>query len=847
MQFTAGTQLGPYEIVAPIGAGGMGEVYKARDTRLHRDVALKILPESFAQDGERLRRFQLEARSAGALNHPNILAIYDIGTHDECPYLVAELLTGESLRDRLSRGRLSTARAIDYARQVAGGLAAAHAKGIVHRDIKPDNLFITKDGYVKILDFGLAKAAAVAPSADEPTRSFGSSVGSVLGTAAYMSPEQACGQPVDQRSDLFSFGCVLYEMLTGARAFQGDSTVDLFTAILTKDPDPSAIAEPALRRIVAHCLEKSPEQRFQSARDIIFALDAITQTDGVPAAAAPAARRPGPRLSWPVVALIVVGAILLAYITFRPAAQTITFHRLTFRRGVIRTARFTPDGQSAVYSAKWEDEPSEVFTTRFDSPGSRPLGFPNTELHSISSTGELALSQNPHAIANGFAPAGTLARAPLADGKPRSLEDKIDFAEFSPDGSQMAIVRETDMGSVLEYPAGHVLYRTVGYISEPRIAPDGARIAFFDHPQSNDNSGALALIDTQGRKRVVADGFVAAQGLAWSPKGDEIWFTATRSGLRYSVRAVTPGGKERVLFSSSVSMVLQDVAKDGRVLITNQEARMKLLFHGAGDVPERELSWLDWSRLCGLSPDGHYVAFDESGEGAGSDSVAYLRETNGAPAVLLGKAASPLFSSDGRSLVTVENDHSAIVISPLEVGQSSRIPMPGYNIGLAGLMADGRRIWFDGNEPGHGRRCYLSDVGGAKPRAVTPEGVRMDPIGPVLKDAYFVSLAGGHPQLYPVDGGAPQPLAGWREDERMAGWSQDGESLYVYSRGEMPAHVYRLNWKSGARTLLFQVAPVDRTGMTTGIQRIRITPDGKQYASSIEQELEELHLAEGFR
>jgi serine/threonine protein kinase len=846
MQFAAGIRLGPYEIVAPIGAGGMGEVYKARDTRLQRDVAIKILPESFAQDGERLRRFQLEARSAGALNHPHILAIYDIGTHEQCPYLVAELLTGETLRERLNRGKLTPGRAIDYARQIASGLAAAHARGIVHRDIKPDNLFITRDGHVKILDFGLAKTAAAAPSGDEPTLSLGSMAGAVLGTVAYMSPEQACGQPVDQRTDLFSFGCVLLEMLTGERAFKGDSTVDLFTAVLTREPDLEGIPNPALRRIVSHCLEKSPEQRFQSARDIVFALDAISQTEAPPLPAT-AATRPRRWLPWALAGLFLICAAVLAGLYFRPV-QTITFHRLTFRRGVIRTARFTPDGQSAVYSAKWEDEPSEVFTARFDSPGSRPLGFPNTELHSISSTGELALSQNPRAIANGFAPAGTLALAPLASGKPRPLQDKVDFAEFSPGGNQMLIVRETDMGSTLEYPAGNVLYRTAGYISEPRISPDGARIAFFDHPQSNDNSGALALLDRQGRKTVVADGFVAAQGLAWSPQGDEIWFTATRSGLRYALRAITPGGKERVLFRSSVSMVLQDVAKDGRVLLTNQEARMKLLFHGAGNGPETELSWLDWSRLCSLSADGRYVAFDESGEGAGAGTVAYLRETSGAPAVLLGQAAAPMFSPDGRSLVMVEESNpSAIVITPLEAGQTIRIPVPGYSISLAGLMADGQRIWFDGHEPGRGRRCYLTDIHGARPRPLTPEGVRMDGIGPVLGDTYFVSLTGGESKLYPLDGGQPHPLPGLRDDERMAGWSQDGQTLFVYARGEMPARVYRLNWKTGARTPLLQVAPVDRTGLTTGIQRIRIPPDGRQYAYSIEQELEELHLAEGLR
>ncbi|MFN8009457.1 MAG: serine/threonine-protein kinase, partial [Terriglobia bacterium] len=279
MSLAPQTQLGPYVILTSIGAGGMGEVYRARDTRLNRDVAIKILPESFAPDQERLRRFTLEAQSTGTLNHPNILAIYDLGSHEGLPYLVSELLEGESLRERLKRSKLNVQKSIDYARQIAAGLGAAHAKGITHRDIKPENLFITKDGRVKILDFGLAKITSAFPAAADGTLSLETSPGAVLGTMSYMSPEQVRGQVVDHRSDIFSFGCVLYEMLSGQRAFGGPTPADTMSSILHHDPPELTNIEgglpPALDRVVRHCLEKNPEERFQSARDLTFALDSL--------------------------------------------------------------------------------------------------------------------------------------------------------------------------------------------------------------------------------------------------------------------------------------------------------------------------------------------------------------------------------------------------------------------------------------------------------------------------------------------------------------------------------------------------------------------------------------------
>src|SRR6266542_3036360 len=269
MTLTAGSRLGPYEILAPLGAGGMGEVYRAKDPRLGREVAIKVLPASFSADPDRLRRFEQEARAAGILNHPNITAIHDIGSHDGSPYVVTELLEGETLRSRIATGALSTRKAIDYAIQIAHGLAAAHEKGIVHRDLKPENLFVTRDGRVKILDFGLAKLkqpeAGAEPQTNLPTGTAGTEPGVVLGTMGYMSPEQVRGKPADQRSDIFAFGAILWEMLSGRRAFHGDTAADTMTAILTKEPPDlsgkDAAIHPGLDRIVRHCLEKNPEER----------------------------------------------------------------------------------------------------------------------------------------------------------------------------------------------------------------------------------------------------------------------------------------------------------------------------------------------------------------------------------------------------------------------------------------------------------------------------------------------------------------------------------------------------------------------------------------------------------
>ena len=360
MSLSAGTKLGPYEVLAPIGAGGMGEVYRARDERLKREVAVKVLPASFSTDPDRLRRFEQEAQTAGGLNHPNITAVHDLGTHDGAPYIVTELLEGETLRARLSGGALSVRKATDYAVQVAHGLAAAHEKGIVHRDLKPENLFVTNDGRVKILDFGLAKLTqadgAVGPQTNLPTLDGGGTEpGVVLGTLGYMSPEQVKGKAADGRSDIFAFGAILYEMLSGSRAFHRDTSAETMSAILREDPpDLSATnknVQPGLERVVRHCLEKNPEERFHSAHDLAFDLEALSGLSGAAASASGAAAHARPRPAWRTL----VGAVLAtalacgvaAYFAIRNAADrpppsstsSPSGAARSSRRGSLRTVR----------------------------------------------------------------------------------------------------------------------------------------------------------------------------------------------------------------------------------------------------------------------------------------------------------------------------------------------------------------------------------------------------------------------------------------------------------------------------------------------------------------------------
>ena len=545
MGLPPGTKLGPYEIASTLGAGGMGEVYRARDTRLGRDVAIKVLPESVAKDADRLLRFEQEARTIAALNHPNILGIFDVGEQGATRYLVSELLEGETLRQKLEVGPVSIRRATEYAAQIANGLAAAHAKGVIHRDLKPENIFIVKTGGVKILDFGLAKAPQAATAAAgtlETVGITGTTPGMVMGTVGYMSPEQVRGERVDHRTDIFSFGAVLYEMVSGKRAFQRGSAVETMSAILKEDPpelsESSVAISPGIDRIIRRCLEKSPERRFQSASDLAFAIEALSGPSGA-SAAVQAIARPN-RHPWIAAAVIAVAVLAAAFaVGLRLARPSVpSFRQLVSGPGMISSARFTPDGQNVVYGAAWRGKPFELFTTRIDSIESRSLTLPPADVTGISQAGDMLILLGWHSR-YWWNMTGTLARTALSGGTPRPLLEDVCAADIDAGGKEVAVVRCGGSQQTLEYPLGHVIYRTAGWVDHMRFSPNGDAIGFLDHPIAGDDRGYVAWVDRQGKVTRVTDEWGALKGLAWTPNGEELWFSGDRGGEQDEIWSAT--------------------------------------------------------------------------------------------------------------------------------------------------------------------------------------------------------------------------------------------------------------------------------------------------------------------
>ena len=861
MTLAPGTRLGPYEILAPIGAGGMGEVYRARDPRLGREVAIKVLPASFSQDPDRLKRFEQEARAAGVLNHPGITAVHDFGMHDGAPYIVTELLEGETLRNRLLSGPLPVRKALDYAIQIAKGLAAAHEKGIVHRDLKPENLFLTKDGRVKILDFGLAKLKpenAETGQTDLKTVSGGTEPGVVLGTMGYMAPEQVRGKAADARSDIFAFGTVLYEMLSGQRAFRGDSAADTITAILSKEPrdlsQTNKDVHPGIDRIVRHCLEKNPEERFQSSRDVAFDLESLSGVSA-PTGAVPTASA-APRRRWVAPALIAAAVALAAGLAAGYGFGRKTgyvpppnYQQLTFRRGEIYSARFAPDGQTVVYAAAWDGKPVELFATRTDRPESRVFGLVGADLLGISKTGEMVVSLDRH-IDGPFTRSGTLAEVGVSGGvAPREILKDVQWADWGPNGKDLAVVRDVSLRSQLEFPAGHVLYQTAGWISHPRVAPDGNLVAFLDHPQRGDDGGMVAVVDRAGKKTTLGGGFASEYGLAWSPSGKEVWITGAKVGANRAVHALTLAGGERLLARVTQSLTLQDVAQDGRVLMAHDSIRIGILAGQQGQPKERELAWLDWSSLFDVSDDGKTILFSETGEGSGPAYATFIRGTDGSPPIRLGEGGGQALSPDGQwAMVQVGREKRTLTLYPTGAGEKKVLPTGDLEPqGGGSFSPDGKRLIFTANEPGRGSRIYVLEIAGGKARAVSPEGYRSFS-GGVTPDGTRVLAIGPDRRryVYPLAGGEPAPVPGFSDDESPSGWSADGRSLYVSRRRDIPGRVYRLDLGNGQKELVREVMPADGAGIVD-IAPIIMTPDGASHVYGFQRTLSDLYLVDGLK
>jgi len=857
MGLTSGSKLGPYEVLSPLGAGGMGEVYRARDTRLNREVALKILPASFSADPERLQRFAQESRAAAALNHPNILSIYDIGEANGAPYVVSELLEGETLRERLRNGPLSSTRkVIDYAQQIARGLAAAHEKGIVHRDLKPENLFITHDGRVKILDFGLAKFThpEVNVAADAPTVQVATEAGTVLGTAGYMSPEQVRGKATDARSDIFSFGAILYEMLSGKRAFHGDSSADTMSAILKEDPpdlsETNRNISPALERIVRHCLEKSPAERFQSARDVAFNLEALSDVSASTRGGVRALPEERAQRRW--VMPLVTGFLVLAswagiyrYARRVAAGSTPTFHEITFRNGTIWEARFAPDGQSIVYGAAWDGHPLELFSTRFDSTDSRSMGLPSAQVLSVSSKGEIALSLQPTDV--GLTQVGTLARVPLAGGAPREILEECLGADWTPDGQSLAVIHATGfIGSRnhLEFPVGNVVYEPNGWLSHVRFSPNGELLAFADHVSTGDD-GRVVITDAKGYRKANSSFYGSVQGVAWAPNGKEVWFSAIPGGSARSIYAMDLSGRERLIYRAPGGLTLHDISRSGMVLLTADKSRIGIYALPPGETHERTLSWFDWSLVTDMSADGKTIVFSETGEAVGANYSIYLRKTDGSPAVRLGEGGFGYLSPDGQWVLTVVGNPEKLVLLPTGVGQPRQLTdakVVGFS---ASWMPDGKAVVYTSSETGHKPRTFLLDLQGGNPRPLTPEGTTG---GLVTPDGKFLLARDSNKQrwFYPIAGGEPQKLnLDIKPAEFIIGFFPDGKSVRVYTTG-VPAEIHRVDLATGRRELWKEIAPPDAAG-AQGIFSMHFGADGKSYAYSLQRILSDLYVVDGLK
>jgi len=521
------------------------------------------------------------------------------------------------------------------------------------------------------------------------------------------------------------------------------------------------------------------------------------------------------------------------------------FQRLTVGRGTVYSARFAPDGHGVIYAASWDGRPTEIFSTDPKIPGARSLGFSATQLLAVSSSGEMAVLQ-PVDNRFLFAGRGTLGQVPLTGGSPRQLAENIDWADWSSDGATLAAVRSVNGKQRLEFPLGHVLYETAGWIGHPRISPKGNQVAFLDHPLYPDDKGAVSIVDLEGHKRVVSAPWVSVEGLAWSADGTEVWFSAAQAGTERHIYAVDLSGHQRLIFRSPGGVTLQDIASDSRVLVTRDEQRVGMMALAPGATREKEVSWRDWSVPTDISGDGNTVLFDEEGVESGPTYTVAVRDMRGSSPIPLGQGMAGHLSPDGKWASTIiSNTH--LLLLPTGAGTAKQMDPSDIQQYWHGpsWMPNGTEIVFSANRAGHAVQCFAQDIDGGKPRPVTPEGVTFCLVSQDGKLIAGNGVAVGGGWLYPVEGGQPHPIPGLQAGETF-GWTSDPRWLYVYQWNQAPAKVYRLNVLTGQRQFFREISPPDVAGLHD-ISHIYFSSDGRAYVYSYTRLLSQLYLVKGLK
>ncbi|HEY6572645.1 MAG TPA: protein kinase, partial [Candidatus Eisenbacteria bacterium] len=766
---------------------------------------------------------------AGAINHPNIITLHDVGVADGSPYLVTEVLEGETLRGALAAGALAPRRAVSLIAQAAQGLAAAHAHGIVHRDLKPENLFVLRDGRLKILDFGIAKATRTETTATmETTPVFASltASGTILGTVSYMSPEQLRDQPVDHRADLFALGAILYEVLSGRQAFPGATAADRVSAILVAEPKPlPAEVEaqlPGIGTVVSRLLAKVPADRFASASDLAFTLGIL-------------AGRPGES---PVAA----GAGALG--PSKPLGEAARFRRLTFGSGLVPTARFAPDGQTVVYEAHWGAHPPEIFLTRIELPEASPLNLPGASLQGVSSTAEIAVTLNVQDV-GGFLREGTLARLPLVGGRARELIGGVYFADWSPDGRTLAAIRIDGARVTIEAPLGTVVHEATAWVSDLRYSPDGSMLAFVEHRRIGDSAGYPCVLKFGGTVRQLAPEIPNVARIAWTPDGREVWYGGQGDDDLIAIFAVDLEGRVRVVYSSAAPITPVDIARNGDVLLTVAEYRMRLEGGTRGGGAPIDLSGLDWSLLRDMSADGSCIIFDETGT-LGAHGAVFWRPTDGSPPIRLGDGVCFSLSHDARHvLAKLKQPDRTLQIYPVGAGKPRQVRIEEMELLYGSWHPDGESVIVVARKNSGPALLYHVDLRGGAARLISDTPVRglasvMSPDGRwVLSRTVEGALA-----LFAMEGGDPRVLPGSGPGTGFAGWSEDPAVIFVHDRNHVPTPVLRVNVETGASEPWLEITPLHRSAVT-GINSVRLSRNGERYAYSYVHPSSTLYHARG--